>query len=267
MSDLSIRPLRKKALKGGAPYVRLAATTAKLVELLPLSPAQLAARCAIQDQNVADYVRTECLVYFFRVNHAGDAWLNERLYKFLVERVLRRLPNRGTSDNCPVDLKGSNIADDVVASFLALLARARVEYVEGLDFFEVHFDSALKNLLRDAKKKVARHEGRTDSLPVDPETGELPPALEAAVGTVDGFDPGSIDDADYRSRLVPAIDALPDLQRRIMVMHLEGFPFGSIDPTVMTIAKALEKSEKTIRTHHKLALLALKGILKGDRSP
>lgn len=267
MSDPSIRPLRKKTLKGGALYVRLAATTAKLVELLPLSPAQLAARCAIPDQNVADYVRSECLVYFLRVTHAGDAWLNERLYKCLAERVLRRLPARGILDNCPVDLKGSNITDAVISSFLAQLGRDRVEYVEGLDFFEVHFDSALKNLIRGAKRTVARHEGRTDPLVVDPETGELPPALEAAVGTVNGVDPGTLDDADYRSRLAPAIESLPDLQRRIMMMHLKGFPFGSIDPTVMTIAKALKKSEKTIRTHHKLALFALKGILKGDRSP
>jgi (2Fe-2S) ferredoxin len=266
MSDPSIRPLRKK-YPDGVSYTRVAPTNAKLVELHSLSSAQLAARCAIQVHDQADYVPSECLLYFFRLNHRGDAWLYQRLFKSLAERIVRRLPARDALENRQVDLKGSNVTDHVVASFLALLARDRDGYAEGLDIYEVRFDFALRKLKLSAERKVRRHEGRTDPLVEDPETGQLPPVLEAAVGTVDGFDPGSIDDADYRSRLGPAIDTLPDLQRRIMVMHLEGFPFSSIDPTVMTIAKSLEKSDKTIRNHHKLALLALKGIFKGDRSP
>lgn len=266
MSDPSIRPLRKKS-PSGVLYTRVAPITAKLVELLPLSPTQLAARCAIQLPEQADYVPSECLLHFVRLNHHGDAWLYQRLYKALLERVLRRLEARDTLEDRTVDLKGSNVADNVIGPFLAMLARDRNGYEAGLDMYEVRFDFALKKLKLTAERKFRRHEGRTDPLAVDPESGELPPALEAAVGTVDGFDPGSIDDADYRSRLRPAIATLPDLQRRIMVMHLDGFPFGSIDPKVVTISNSLGKSEKTISTHHKLALLALKSILNGDRSP
>ena len=55
-----------------------------------------------------------------------------------------------------------------------------------------------------------------------------------------------------------AIDALPPEQIRIMHMLRQGFPIDSKEPDVMTIAKALGRSEKTIRTYRDKAIATLR---------
>lgn len=266
MSDPLIRPLREKTLQGVL-YEHRPQIKAKLFELIPLSVEELIERCTIQFKELPDYVPSECLVYFLRINHVGDSRLYELLFRLLAERVLRRLPNRVSSELRAVSLTESNVTDEVFDRFMVLLGKDRLEHIGRLDYFEVCFDGALKRLRLDAEKKIRRHEGRTDSLEVDPETGELPAHLEEAVGLVDPFDSAKLEDADYRARLVPAIDALPHLQRRIIEMLRLEIPIYSEDPSVMTISRALGKSDKTIRNHRDRAYLALAAILKGDRSP
>jgi hypothetical protein len=261
MIDLTIRPLCKKTSEGVL-YERDPKITAKLHELLPLSPEKLVERCEVQLHDLANYVPSECLVYFLRLNHAGDSWLYEQLYRLLAERILRRLPTRESLDRQTVSLTGSNIADEVFSQIIELLGKDRIEYVEGLDYFEVRFDSALKKRLYDAKKKVWRREKRNVPLEADPETGQLPYKFEAAIGIVDPIDITKLDDKDYRSRLGQAIDTLPPLQRQIIELISQGIPIYSDDPRVMTIAKTLEKSDKTIRNHRDQAYLALQTILK-----
>ena len=89
--------------------------------------------------------------------------------------------------------------------------------------------------------------------------------VERAVGAVDPFSSIDFDRTDYRSRLDAAIDALPQEQSRIIEMLRKGFPIDSKDPSVMTIAKALGRSEKTIRTYRDRAVASLRAALSsGD---
>jgi hypothetical protein len=263
MTAPTIRPLRHKTLKGDI-YARGAKAEASLRELLTLPEDQLVERCLNQLKETTDFVTSECLVYLVRIQHGSPA-VAERLFKILVDRVVRRLPGRDGIDRRPLSLTGSNIADEVLGGFLEMLAGDKVNYDERLDFFELRFDQALKNHTRDAKKKVWRREKRMVSLVPEDDTGELPRDLEAAVGTEEGHGLVELERADYRARLAPAIESLPELQRRIMEMVRLGFPFYSENPDTMTIAKALGKSDKTIRNHHKLAVQTLLGILKGEK--
>lgn len=258
-----LRPLRHKTLQGEI-YVRSAKTEASLHELLALSHDLLLERCSSPLRELAEHVSNECLVYLVRTQHGGTA-TTERLYKILIDRVIRQLPDRDASDSRPLSLTGSNISDEVLGRFLEMLAGDKLNYDERLDYFELRFDGAFKNLCRDAKKKVWRREKRTVALVPDEDTGELPADLEAAVGTAEPFGIAQLERADNRTRVAAAIETLPELQRRIMEMTRLQIPFYSEDPQTMTIAKALGKSDKTIRNHHKIAMLTLCGILKGGK--
>jgi hypothetical protein len=235
-----------------------------LVELLVLPDSRLLERCALQLRDLADYVPSECLVYLVRTGHGGDSRAGEQLYKLLAERVLRTLPPRTGGNGRSVSLTGSNITDEVFGQFMEMLAKDRAEYYERLDFFELRFDRALRMLRLDGKKKVWRKERHNTPFEIDGDTGELTPEFQKMVEKVEPFDLRQLERADYRARLGPAIESLPQLQRQIVEMARLGIPFHSENPDTMTMAKALGKSDKTIRNHHKMALLSLGAILKGE---
>lgn len=125
----------------------------------------------------------------------------------------------------------------------------------------MRFDGALASLRRDAQEKAWRDENRSQPLEYDEESGELSPEVEAAAGTHDPFAVSDFDDPSYRSRLDAAIEALPTEQSRIIHMLRQGFPIDSKEPDVMTIAKALGRSEKTVRTYRDKAFAALRAAM------
>jgi DNA-directed RNA polymerase specialized sigma24 family protein len=140
----------------------------------------------------------------------------------------------------------------------------RQEYVENLDFFEIRFAGALKNLRLDARKKVYGKEKRLESIEVS-ETGEIDPKVERAAGSFDPFDSPAVDNLEYLLRLDEAIDALPALEKAIVVMIRKGIPIESKEPGVTNISNTLGKTPKTIRTHRDRAYATLrKALTKGE---
>ena len=182
----------------------------------------------------------------------------ERLYKVLSERVLRALPKAESRDGQTESIKRADIRDKVFDRFRELLALDRATYVTKLDYFEVRFDGGLASLRRDAQEQVWRAENRTKTLEYDEETGELSPEVEKAAGHYNPFDTPEFADPAYRFRLEAAIEALPPEQSRIIHMLRQGIPIDSKEPDVMTIAKALGRSEKTVRTYRDKAFAALR---------
>ena len=260
-----ILPLRKRT-RDGKLYKRDGKIEAKLVELASLSRDDLVARCKIERCNDPSYIPSECLLQFVRASRKddSDAYF-EQLYKSLNERVLRRLPEAENADGKTLSLTKIEIREKAFGRFVALLAEDRSVYCERLDFFEVRFDGAVANLRRDAQEQVWREENRSTTLGYDDETGELSVEVEQAAGSFDPFESSDLDPDAYRFRLDAAIDNLPLLQRRIIEMIRQGIPIVSKDPDAMSIAKALNKSEKTIRTHRDKAYVALRTALKsGD---
>ena len=259
-----VEPLRKQTLDGKL-YKRVEYIEAKLVELALLSSNDLIARCKIRRRDDTKYVPSECLLYFVRVSPMDSSESHaEQLYKLLVERVLRGLPNAENADGT-LSLSKSEIREKAFHRFVVLLARDRKCYSEKLDYFEIRFDGALANLRRDAQEQVWRDENRSTSLEIDDETGELSLEVERAGGSFDSFNVVELDTDDYRSRLNAAIETLPQGQRRIVEMIRQGIPIDSKRAGAMTIAKALKKSEKTIRTHRDKAYAALRDVLtRGD---
>jgi hypothetical protein len=251
----------------GALYTRTDRTKALIAELKFLSRAELAARCMISDRSDPGYVPSECLMYFVRATRADNSdQYFERLYKVLVSRVLRALPNPETADGevVLVSQTKSRIRDAAFGRFVELLAADRQEYSEKLDYFEVKFDGAVANLRRDAQEIAWREENRTTTLEFDPETNEPSAEVEKAAGSFNPLDELALVESDYRSRLDAAIDTLPPEQIRIIEMLRRGIPIDSKDPYAITIAKTLGKSEKTIRLHRDRAFAALRAALSRE---
>lgn len=261
-----ITPLRKRRADGTL-YTRVPEIEAELIELATLTHDALVARCRIRPSNAHGYVRSECVLHFVRARTGGSEAEFGRLYKILAERVLKRLPRAESADEKTASMAASRIREQAFDRFVELVIADRATYSENLDYYEIRFDGAVVNLKRDAQKQVWREANRSTSLHFDDEIGEPTFEVEQAVGHYDPFDPSEVDAARYRSRLDAAIDALPPDQRRIVEMIRQGIPIDSKEPGAMTVAKALQKSEKTIRTYRDKAYAVLRMTLtQGQRS-
>jgi hypothetical protein len=262
MTAPAITPLRKKNAKAEL-YTRPTNIEAKLAEIVALSHDEISARCSIDDADDPAYLPSECLVYLVRANRNNPPGVYfETVYKALMARVMRRLPSEENTD-----LTEGNIRSETVGSFAELLAADRLNYDDALDYFEIRFAGALSSLRVNVERKAYRDKKRSTSLEIDHETGELAADVERAAGSFDPFDVEKIDHADYRLRLDRAISALPTLQRAIVVMIKKGIPIDSKEPGTVTIAKTLEKAEKTIRLQRDKAYQTLRDtLIKGEKA-
>jgi len=258
--DAPVAPLHKHRPSGDL-YQRDSRIEALIAELTVLSRDEFLARAAVTKRADPDYIPSECLVYFVRAcrSDKGDAWF-EHIYRILSTRVLCSLP-KAEGVGGTESLTRGTVRDEVFGRFTALLAEDRHTYADKLDMFEVRFDFALKRLRIDAQKKAWRNQNRSQPLEIDEDSGEPSVAIEAAARNYAPWDAPESDDPDYRSRLDAAIDALPPEQTRIIHMLKDGFPIDSQEPDAMTIAKALNRSEKTIRTYRDKAFAALRAAL------
>lgn len=256
-----VAPLRKRRLSGEL-YGRDPKIEALIAELADLPRDELVARAEVTKRSDPSHIPSECLVYFIRASRHdnNDVWF-ERLYRILIGRVLRSLPRVENSDGKSESLTRGVVRDKVFGRFVELLSADRAAYVDKLDYFEVRFDGALASLRRDAQKKAWRDENRSQPLEFDEESGELSSEVEATAGAYDPSAASDLDDPAYRSRLEAAIEALPTEQSRIVHMLRQGFPIDSKEPDVMTIVKALGRSEKTIRTYRDKAFATLRAAM------
>jgi len=262
-----VTPLRKRRLDGEL-YKRDPKIEALIAELAILPRDALIARAEISKRSDPGYISSECLVYFIRTSRHdnNDVWF-ERLYRILFARVLRSLPKAESPDGKTESLTRGAIRDKVVGRFVELLAADRAAYVDKLDFFEIRFDGALASLRRDAQEAAWRDENRLRPLEYDEESGELSPEVEAAAGAYDPFAGSDFDDPAYRLRLDAAIEALPEEQGRIVHMLRQGCPIDSKEPDAMTIAKALGRSEKTVRKYRDKAFAVLRAAMAVGEEP
>ncbi|HML44678.1 MAG TPA: DNA-binding response regulator, partial [Hyphomicrobium zavarzinii] len=136
-SGVVINGLRKRRLSGEL-YERDPKIEALIAELAVLPRDELIARAGIMKRSDPTYVPSECLVYFIRASRRdnNEAWF-ERLYRILIERVLRCLPRSESSDGKTESLTRGVVRDKVFSRFVELLSADRATYIDKLDYFEV----------------------------------------------------------------------------------------------------------------------------------
>lgn len=248
----------RKLKPDGTPYFRRDLVESEIQDLADVSASELERRAGLWSSSEPGFVSPEALLYFVRNVAAGAH--REKLTEKLLVRVARRVPSVNDSGGDTVSLTRMNIREDVRDHFVDLLLSDREQYDERLDFYEVNFNRAIAADRRDANDRHWKHENRTVEL--ETEDGEVTAQVESAVGDFDPFDPDELDKKDYRLLLDDAIDKLPELQRRIVVMWRQDMPIESNDPSIESISKVLRKSEKTIRTHRDKAFASLKRFLE-----
>lgn len=256
-------PLRMQ--KDGAAYTRPAAIELMIAQLKALPGEERLKRFDVTSRANPDFVPSECLMHFLRASRQDNSEKGfQALYRLLMARVLRALPSGASRDGKTVSADAIEIRDKVLDKFEERLATDRRGYDERLDFFEIRFDAALARLRQDAQDQVWRRSARTTTIERDDETGDLSAEVEAAAGAFDPYGPQGLASADDRLRLDAAIDALQPLEREIIEMMRLGIPIDSQDPNAVTIAKALGKSEKTIRRNRDKAIAALRAALTAE---
>ncbi len=255
-----IVPLTKRK-QDGTLYMRPDNIEALLVHLAELSRDDLLARAAIRKRTDPLYIPTECLLYFVRTSRRdnSDAWF-ERLYKILQERVLRTLP-RTDGGGGPVALTHERIRNAVFDRFVELLASDRRQADDKLDFYEVRFDMALKRLRLDAQEKTWNEANRSCSS--DPEE-EARSASDHGEADSYAIDNDIFSDPLFRERVYAAIDTLPPEQSRTMHLLLLGWPTHSSDPEVMTIARSLGCTDRSVRNYRDRAMKTLIALFKQE---
>jgi hypothetical protein len=262
-----VAPLRKRNTKGVL-YKRPAEIEAKLQALAALPQEDLLRRCEVTDEDDPSYIPSECILHFVRACRGeGRSFNFERLYKVTAARVRQRLP-KAESGAGTESLTIGNLRDDAFGRFTNMLAEDYAGYSEKLDYYEIRFDGAVKMLRLDSCKKEWREaKKRGVPLEIDPESGEVAGPAEKGGGSFDPFDSEKLQLEDYRSRLDAAIDVLTPDQRRIIEMIRQKIPIYSEDPSTLTIAQALGKSDKTIRTYRDQAYAAIRAFRRPGEAP
>ena len=251
-------PLRKRNLAGEL-YVRMPAIEANLANIIGLTHTEIMSRCAIEDTIDPKYIPSECLMYLVRANRENTPGIYfQTIYSSLLARVAEQLPPEGSN------ITNSEIRYEALGTLAELLARDRMNYEDGLDYYEIRFKESVANLRKNAARKPARLENRhspLDSNPNDPDGGEFSYQIEKAGGSLDSENFDKYFGSHDRAQLAEAISTLSELQIAIIEMWKNEIPIDSKDPEVFTISKALGKAEKTIRLQRDQAFQKLANIL------
>ncbi len=252
-----LRPLRKTR-PDGTTYTRRDVVVAEIQALSTIAPEELENRAAVWTSGSLGFIRPEVLLHFIRNSAEGDH--RDKLTQLLLSRASRQARPVGGEGKVS-SLTQMSIQEDVVDHFIDLLLSDREGYDERLDYYEVSFNSAIASDRLDACRRHWTRENRTEGLGTD-DVG-IADHVEAAAGRADPFDAEDLDKKKYRLLLDDAIDSLPELQRRIVVMWREDIPIESSDPAVRSISEVLGKTPKTIAKYRDIALDALKRQLEG----
>lgn len=264
----NVPPLTKKKPEGTT-YTRRDDIENALERLVGLPRSDVIAALKIRDARSALYVQSECIVHLIRATRTDNhqAYFGE-LYRELMRRISAVLPKvEGERADTAENVHAADARDRVRDLFNEKLSVDRAEAGSGLDYFEVMFADAIAALRKTAMRRATRSAARNERIEAD-ESSEPSLAVERAVGSLDLKQELLSDDPIYRSRVIAAIQTLPDKQRRVIEMILQEMPIDSSDESVMTIRKMIGvSSEKTVRNRRDAAYDSIRqalGIGSGD---
>jgi hypothetical protein len=235
-----------------------------------LPRSDVVAALKIRDARSDLYVPSECIVHLIRATrHDNNQNYFGELYRELMRRIGAVLPRiEGERAGASENVHAADARDRVRDLFNERLSLDRAEAGSGLDYFEVMFADAIAALRKTAMRRASRQASRTERIEADDESNEPSLAVERAVGSLDLKQELLSEDPIYRPRVIAAIEALPDKQRRVIEMILQEMPIDSSDESVSTMRKMLGvASEKTVRNRRDAAYSSIRnalGIGSGD---
>lgn len=257
-------PLKRKR-KYGTPYERPAEIENWLKKLETVDVAERLRQFATLSRKSTGYVPSEALIHFLRRAWAegmhGDF---EKLFRILMQRIEQSLRS-AISDSHMVGARG--IREEIMGRFAERIAEDCKGQIGLLDYYEVRFDDAFSGFRISALRQIGP--STVETVPLGTEKGdgvEISAEVEAAAADFLGGEPEKIDDPAFRLELTAAIDRLPDDQKQVIGLLLQGFQIDSKDKDVMTIARILQCDERTVRNRRDRACMVLKAILQEENA-
>lgn len=264
----NVPPLTKQK-PDGTTYTRREDVEDALERLVGLPRSEIIAALKIRDARSRLYVQSECIVHLIRATRSDNdqAYFGE-LYRELMRRITAVLPRvEGERAGMSENVHAADARDRVRDLFNEKVSVDRKGAGSDLDYYEVMFADAIAALRKTAMRRATRSAARTERIEAD-DGSEPSLAVERAVGSLDLKQELLSEDPIYRSRVIAAIQALPDKQRRVIEMILQEMPIDSSDESVMTIRKMIGvSSEKTVRNRRDAAFDTIRqalGIGSGD---
>ncbi|SAK59977.1 hypothetical protein AWB79_02669 [Caballeronia hypogeia] len=255
----------KRKKKDGALYQRPPKIEASIEVLEPIEANARLSRFDGVAKKHSEYVPTEVLVHFLRGAWAkGERGEFEKIFRILLKRVDQSL--RSAIWNSRIG-SATDIRDEIVSRFVVLITKDCASQAGLLDFYEIHFDQAMVALRTSVLRKFKAIAGDMITVPLgsqEHDGREVSPEVEVALEAFLGGDPQKIDDPTFRLVLFSAIDRLPEDQKRVIGLLLQGVPIDAKDQDVMTIARILQCDERTVRNRRDRAYKALKAVLEKE---
>lgn len=257
-------PLKKMTQKG-EPYLRRAEIEQVLNELDSLAPNQLIDRLKCSTQQPLPF---EVLIYYLR--HTELELKAEHLrpiFTIFYDRLQVAL--RMTVPDKQFD-HAAAIREEIAEKVVEMIAKDRNSQDEKMYYWETNFNHALANFRKDVLRSVgpAREtDPLINAVPLtyEGEDGhEISHEVDIAAANFINPNPSKLDDLAFRSRLMDAINLLPDDERRAVGLLLQGIQIESQDPEVMTISKALECTDRTVRNRLGRAYEKLRVVLQAE---
>jgi len=239
-------PLKKTTQKG-EPYLRRAEIEHVLNELAGLPANQLVDRLKCSQK----IIPFEVFIYYLRHPELalGAEHLNPIFTVFYdrLEAALRKTVSDSQFDNAAA------IREEIAERVVEMIAEDRNSQDEKMYYWETNFNHALANFRKDVLRSIgpARESDpliNAEPLTYEDEHGhEIKPEVDIAAADFINPNPSKLDDSAFRSRLMDTINMLPTNERRAVGLLLQGMQIESQDPKVMTISKALDCTERTVR--------------------
>lgn len=255
-------PLKRKK-KDGTQYERPLEIEACLEKLEIIESSERLHQFESLSKKNHGYVPSEVLVYFLRKAWAEGAKSDfEKTFRILLKRIEQSLCSI-ISDSRIAGARG--IREEIMGRFAERIAKDCKGSSSYLDFFEIRFDKAFAAFRISALRQIGPSNVEIIRLGTDENDGlEISAEVEAAAADFLAGNPSILDDPAFRFELTAAIDNLPDDQKRVIGLLLQGFQIDSKDKNIMTISRILKCDERTVRNRRDRAFKTLKTILQGE---
>lgn len=240
-------PLTKRHCADDELYTRRVKVEAEIDALLALPAAERQRRATIGN-GVAGWISDEALVHLVRdAMRQGDGAARDALMRLLFIRCQQRLklamPDKAFQN-------AGHLRDEVLGRFGELVASdGHGDNPDRLDYYEVNFAHAFKNLRTDVRREQDRALGRDVQLPDDQETeGDDPIRKDRVSRRAEELTmlPALQESLQNARDLDARLEGLNNKERKAVVLQAMGYPQHALDPTTETIAKKCGVSERTV---------------------
>ncbi len=252
----------KKKRKDGTQYERPPEIEAWLTKLETIESSERLRQFEGLSKKNSGYVPSEVLIYFLRRAWAEGAQGDfEKIFRILLKRIEQSLYS--AIPDSKMD-GASEIRDEIMGRFAERVAKDCKGQSSLLDFYEIRFDKAFLAFRTSALRQIGPTAVDTVPLGTYEDDGlKISAEVEAAADFLGG-DQSKSDDPAFRLRFTVAIDCLPNDQKQVIGLLLQGFQIDSKDTNIMTISRILQCDERTVRNRRDRAYKALKTILQEE---